>query len=74
MRVKIRLFATLRIDRGKELLKDYPDGTTVTDLIDDIGIVEKDVAILLINGRDATLSQTLRDEDTISIFPPVGGG
>lgn len=74
MRITIKLFATLRIGREKIILKDYPHGTLIKDIIDDLNIHEQDIAILLRNGITAKLSDEAMDSDTLSLFPPVGGG
>ena len=74
MEFKVRLFATLRIDRGRELMVKLDDEWTARAIIDELDIEEKDVAILMINGRDGLLDTTLKPGDVISIFPPVGGG
>ncbi len=74
MQIKVRLFATLREGRGKELSKDYPEGISPGGVIQDLEIPEEEVAILLVNGRDGRLDQVLEEGDTVSIFPPVGGG
>ncbi|RQD72587.1 MAG: MoaD/ThiS family protein [Tindallia sp. MSAO_Bac2] len=74
MGIKIRLFATLREGRGKEVEIKAGEGMTGSELINTLEIEEKDVAIFLINGKDATLEDTLQEGDVISIFPPVGGG
>ena len=74
MKIRARLFATLREGRGREVETDLPEGSTVMDLIGALRIPEKDVAILLVNGRDGRLSSVLGEADTVSIFPPVGGG
>lgn len=74
MVVKVRLFATLRIDRGRELMVELNDEYTARAIIDELDIEEKDVAILMINGRDGLLDTILKTGDVVSIFPPVGGG
>ncbi|NTW71611.1 MAG: MoaD/ThiS family protein [Eubacteriaceae bacterium] len=74
MKIKVKLFATLRSGRGKILDNEYNEGTTVLAVIQDLRIDEKDVAILLVNGRDGLLTTVLTDGDTLSLFPPVGGG
>ena len=74
MEFKVRLFATLRIDRGRELMVKLDEEWTARAIIDELDIEEKDVAILMINGRDGLLDTTLKPGDVISIFPPVGGG
>lgn len=74
MVVKVRLFATLRVDRGRELMVELVDEHTARAIIEELDIEEKDVAILMINGRDGLLDTTLKTGDVVSIFPPVGGG
>lgn len=74
MQIKVRLFATLRANRGKELVLDLAEGASVMDIIEELKIDKEEVAILLINGRDGQLDTPLKNEDVVSIFPPVGGG
>ncbi len=74
MEIKVRLFATLRENRGKELQLSFSEDVTPADIIDKLEIAKADVAILLVNGRDGSLDQQLNDGDVVSIFPPVGGG
>lgn len=74
MQIKVRLFATLREGRGKEVLLDVPEAATAQDIIDLLQIAKQDVAILLINGRDGKMDTPLSTSDMVSIFPPVGGG
>ena len=74
MEIKVRLFATLREKRGKELFINLSDIPTVRELIDSLEIKESEVAILLVNGLDAEISRQLQEKDVVSIFPPVGGG
>ena len=74
MHIKVRLFATLRNGREKEYLMDFNKFKTAKDIINSLEIHAKDVAILLINGMDRPLDYMIQEGDTISIFPPVGGG
>jgi len=74
MEIKVRLFATLRENWGKELILSQNNGVTPKEIIKQLNIPEADVAILLVNGRDGSLGQELTDKDVVSIFPPVGGG
>lgn len=74
MEIKVRLFATLRIDRGKELMLELEEPLTPEHIIEVLKISHEDVAILLINGRDGLLETPLKLGDVVSIFPPVGGG
>lgn len=74
MDIEIRLFATLRNGRDKKVFIPFIEGLNVKTIIDRLEILEEDVAILLINGRDGELDTLLKENDYLSIFPPVGGG
>ncbi len=74
MEFKVRLFATLRKDRGREMMVELGEEWTARAVINQLKIDEKDVAILMINGRDGLLDTKLIEGDIVSIFPPVGGG
>lgn len=74
MKIEMRLFATLREGRGKVLPMEVAEGTQVGEVTDSLGIAREDIAILLVNGRDAALERPLQEGDAVSVFPPVGGG
>ncbi len=72
--VTVKLFATLRQNREKEQIMELPHGAAIKDIIELLNIPQKEAAILMINGRGAKLDAILQDNDTVSIFPPLGGG
>ena len=74
MKLEVRLFATFRDGREKKYFLDLNEGTTTRDIVKMLKIDEEEVAILLINGRDGKLETALKDNDVLSLFPPVGGG
>jgi molybdopterin converting factor small subunit len=74
VQIKVKLFATLRDNREKEMMMDLVQGATPKDIIERLNIREEEAAIIMINGRGANPDQILEDNDTVSIFPPVGGG
>lgn len=74
VKIKVRLFATLRDGRGKEFFLELERGSTPRDIAERLEIPLEDVSILLINGRDGLLDSELEETDVVSIFPPVGGG
>lgn len=74
MELTVKLFATLREGRGKVLTLQYEEPPTLEEVTSRLEIAPEDIAILLRNGRDAALDQRVGDGDTVSIFPPVGGG
>lgn len=74
MKLEVRLFATFRDGRDKKYFLDLNEGITPRDIVNMLKIDEEEVAILLINGRDGKLDTILKDNDVLSLFPPVGGG
>ncbi|MFO7897004.1 MAG: MoaD/ThiS family protein [Candidatus Cloacimonadales bacterium] len=73
MEIEIRLFATLRAGRGKKVKLEMAEPTP-EKLLNELEIPRDDIAILLVNGRDAEFDQKLQPGDYLSVFPPVGGG
>ncbi|MEW9121351.1 MAG: MoaD/ThiS family protein [Thermotaleaceae bacterium] len=74
VQVKVKLFATLRNNRQKEMMMDLTQGATPKDIIDRLDISAEEATIIMINGRGANLDTVLEDNDTVAIFPPIGGG
>lgn len=74
MHITIKLFATFREGRFKVEEWELPEGTKAEEILRRLNIKSGEVAILLINGRDAAPDKTLNPGDIISLFPPVGGG
>jgi Sulfur transfer protein involved in thiamine biosynthesis len=74
MKIEVRLFAYFREGRDKKLFLEFKEPVTAGDVIKQINIDIKEVAILLINGRDGKPDVQLCDNDVLSLFPPVGGG
>jgi molybdopterin converting factor small subunit len=74
MELEIKLFANLRKFNPELERIEVDDGTTIRELFDKAGIPPSDVAIVLVNGRHATLDQPLLDGETVAVFPPIAGG
>ena len=74
MEIEVRLFAYFREGRGKILKFPIDWNTTPKDVLDELKIDVKEVSILLVNGIDGKLDYKFRDNDRLSLFPPVGGG
>ncbi len=74
IKVKVKLFATLREGRSKEMMLSFSESTSPAMILDGLKIKKEDVAILMINGMNGPFDKELKDGDTLSIFPPVGGG
>lgn len=74
MKITAKLFATFREGREKVQTFELPEGTTVGDVINTLGIKRSEIAILLVNGRDSEFGRVFMDGDVLALFPPVGGG
>ena len=58
-------------DNGKTEIKD---GGTVLDIVRELGLPEKQVRLIAVNGRQSGINTVLSEDDTIFIFPPAAGG
>lgn len=73
--ISIKLFATLKKLTPVSADK-YPviPGTTIRNLIWQLGIPLKKAKLVFINSKKGELDSMLQDGDRVGIFPPVGGG
>jgi sulfur-carrier protein len=74
MRITVKLFATFRNGRFKIEEQQRPEGTVCRGVVLDLGLTEEEIGIILVNGRHVTLDYLLKEGDTLSLFPLVGGG
>lgn len=74
MKIEVRLFATFRNGRFKNKTMEFSSDITPREILEKLEIEIKDVAILLVNGIHNKVDITLSDGDSVSLFPPVGGG
>ena len=74
MRVTIKLFATFRIDRFDIETRQYPEGTTVGQIVDDLELPRQQLGIVMVNSRHVELDRRMADGETLAIFPLLGGG
>jgi sulfur carrier protein ThiS len=72
--VFVILFSGLRIDRFAEAEVELPEGATLTDLLDKLQIPLQDVGIVMVNARSGTLQQKLKEDERVTLIPPIGGG
>lgn len=78
MKITIKLFAILQSylaesTKGTCML-DFPDGISVLQVLNHLGIPKEIPKIILINGMQRKAEDTLREGDTLSVFPPIAGG
>jgi molybdopterin converting factor small subunit len=74
VKVKVKLFATLREKREKEMDLHLNEGATPADILSLLNILREEAAIIMVNGRHAKSDALLAENDTVALFPPVGGG
>lgn len=53
---------------------DMPEGTTVGQVLKMLNLPEREVRILLINGRHDDKERVLKEGDFSLVFPPMMGG
>ncbi|HEY5674165.1 MAG TPA: MoaD/ThiS family protein [Malonomonas sp.] len=74
MQITVKLFATFRQGRFAIENRDYPAGTTVIDVVNDLELPIEKLGILMINSRHVDPDRVLAEGETLAIFPLVGGG
>lgn len=74
MMVNVKLFAFFREGRFKQELRDYPEATTVSEVVKGLGIDADEVGVLMINSRHCKFETLLQEGDNLAIFPVIGGG
>ena len=74
MQVQVRLFAAFRIGRFKEQMRDFPPGTSVRKVVEELGIDASQIGTVFVDSKYADLDQELHENAQLGIFPMVGGG
>lgn len=79
MPVTVMLCTTLRArvpgyTPSEGLLLEWDGPVSTGALAEKIGLPLEDIKIIMVNGRHATLEQTVNNGDRVSYFPAVGGG
>ncbi len=74
MKVKIKLFATLRQFGPEEQVVILSEGATVQDAIDLLNLPEKIPLLKIVNGEHRPPAYPLKDGDDLALFPPIAGG
>ncbi len=74
IQVTVKLFAILRLNRKKEIILEMHEGVNVDSILEHLVISRQDATIMMVNGRHVRPEHILKNGDTLSLFPPVGGG
>jgi sulfur carrier protein ThiS len=74
MKITIKLVGIFCIGRFKEDVQEYPAGTKVVEVVDDLHLSKDVLGIILINGVHAGEQDILSDGDRLSLLPVLDGG
>jgi molybdopterin converting factor small subunit len=79
IQVNVIVFATLRrhlpdLEIGQEKTLTVPEGTTLDDIREELGLPAQEVKVIMRNNRQAEPSDTAEDGDRIAYIPAVAGG
>jgi molybdopterin converting factor small subunit len=79
MRVRVQLFGPLAEQAGKSHLTVAVRGTTVQDVLVAVAVAAPSLKIdrsvrFAVNTDYADSAATVREDDLVSLIPPVGGG
>ncbi len=74
MKVSVKLFAFFREGRFKIEEREYPEPTTVSEVVAGLGIDPEEVGVLMINSRHCQFETLIEEGDSLAIFPVIGGG
>jgi sulfur-carrier protein len=74
MKITVKLFAYFRDNRFSEELREYKQGTTVSEIIVGLGIDLNEVGVTMINSKHCVLDSLPMEGDILGIFPMIGGG
>lgn len=74
MKVKVKLYGDYLRYGTDENLVEVEENSSVNDLLNKLQISERHYIIVLVNMKRVWFEEKLKDNDTVSIFSPVGGG
>lgn len=74
MKVKVKLFASLRTLGPDEQVLDLPAQTTIDDVVHILRIPETIRLLKIVNGEHRPANHVLKEDDELALFPPIAGG
>ena len=74
MVVTVKLFASFQEGRFETAPRELPAGTRLAAVVDELGIPQETIGVMLVNSRHAELERELSQGDVVAIFPLLGGG
>lgn len=73
MKVKVKLFASLRKFGPDEQVIEFAENTTIAEAVDSLNIPQTSL-LRIVNGEHRPASHILHDGDELALFPPIAGG
>jgi molybdopterin converting factor small subunit len=74
MKVKVKLFASLRTFGPDEQVLEVPARTTIDDVVHILRIPGTIRLLRIVNGEHRPANHLLQDNDELALFPPLAGG
>jgi sulfur-carrier protein len=74
MKVKVKLFASLRTFGPDEQVIELPDRTTIDAVVRMLKIPGTIRLLRIVNGEHRPADHVLKDGDELALFPPIAGG
>lgn len=74
MKIEIKLYAPLTLNRFSKAMVVISRQDTVADLLVHLGITQDEVGSVYVNGYGGTFEQLLADGDQVTLLPLIGGG
>lgn len=74
MRITVKLYGSFRVDRFKEQVGRYPEGSTAQSVVIALGIPVEQADIVIVNDQRTSIDSILSDGDVLALFPLVAGG
>jgi len=74
MLVTVELKGPFALRRENKRVLQVRRAATVREIIEELGIEEKHVGLVVVNGSKVTPDTCLKEEDNLVIFPVVAGG
>ena len=79
MKIEVNLYAALSQyvpagNKGPTHTVDVEEGTTVSDLLRQLGVPTQSAKLIFLDGIHSDLDAVLKEGNRLGVFPPVGGG
>ena len=79
IKIEVAVFAVLRMycsqgEGSGVFCMDAPDGTTIDQLLDMLGIPDTEMKQTYVNSLRREGDYVLKDWEKVAVFPPIAGG